>query len=264
MWERDAVLLPRTYVDIVLAAGGVPVLLPPDGGGGKGRSTGATPCCSAAAATSPPTATARPAPRRRSPAHPERDTAELVVLDRALELDLPVLGVCRGAQLLNVALGGTLHQHLPGRGAATTGTTRHRACSPTSTSGSTRPGASGPPSGRTLRVRCHHHQAVDRLAPGLVATGWAADGTVEAVELAGDDPARPFVVGVQWHPEEDAADVRLVAALVAAARRHVRPSPRARRAGPAPAGYSPSRCSTGGSGARWTTVSRWVARVRAT
>lgn len=72
--------------------------------------------------------------------------------------------------------------------------------------------------GPHLRVRCHHHQAVDRLAPGLVATGWAADGTVEAVELAGDGPARPFVVGVQWHPEEDVADVRLVAALVAAAR----------------------------------------------
>jgi gamma-glutamyl-gamma-aminobutyrate hydrolase PuuD len=68
--------------------------------------------------------------------------------------------------------------------------------------------------GPQVRVRCHHHQAVDRLAPGLVATGWAADGTVEALE----DPARRFVVGVQWHPEEDMADLRLVAALVAAAR----------------------------------------------
>ena len=66
-------------------------------------------------------------------------------------------------------------------------------------------------------MRCHHHQAVDALAPGLIATGWAADGTVEAVEGRGH--ARPFVVGVQWHPEEDATDVRLVAALLAAAAR---------------------------------------------
>jgi putative glutamine amidotransferase len=72
--------------------------------------------------------------------------------------------------------------------------------------------------GDGLRVRCHHHQGVDRLAPGLVATAWAADGTVEALE----DPARPFVVGVQWHPEQDAADTRLVAALVAAAVRRGR------------------------------------------
>ena len=101
-----------------------------------------------------------------------------------------------------------------------------------------------------MRVRCHHHQAVDALAPGLVATGWAADGTVEAVELAGGHAARPFVVGVQWHPEEDATDVRLVAALVAAA------APLTR--------YSARPCSTAGSGARWTTVRRWVARVSAT
>ena len=65
-----------------------------------------------------------------------------------------------------------------------------------------------------MRVRCHHHQAVDRLAPGLVATGWADDGTVEAVETDGKDPRHLFVVGVQWHPEEDATDIRLVRALV--------------------------------------------------
>jgi gamma-glutamyl-gamma-aminobutyrate hydrolase PuuD len=124
-----------------------------------------------------------------------------------------VLGVCRGAQLLNVALGGTLHQHLPD-------VVGHDGHNPT-------PGVFADvdvrldPAGRVgaavgtgLRVRCHHHQAVDRLAPGLVATAWAADGTVEAVE----HPDAPFVVGVQWHPEEDAADLRLVAALVAAAR----------------------------------------------
>jgi len=152
----------------------------------------------------------------RPAADPEHRQAELAVLDRALELGLPVLGVCRGAQLLNVAFGGTLHQHLPD-------VVGHDGHNPT-------PGEFNDidvrldPAGRVgsavgphVRVRCHHHQAVDALAPNLVATGWAADGTVEAVEMAGEDAARPFVVGVQWHPEEDAADVRLVAALVAAA-----------------------------------------------
>jgi gamma-glutamyl-gamma-aminobutyrate hydrolase PuuD len=68
--------------------------------------------------------------------------------------------------------------------------------------------------GTTVAVQCHHHQALDRLADGLVVTGRAGDGTVEAVELDGC----PFVVGVQWHPEQDATDIRLVAALLAATR----------------------------------------------
>jgi gamma-glutamyl-gamma-aminobutyrate hydrolase PuuD len=220
VWDRDVVLLNRTYTDMVVAGGGVPVLLPPVAGVANAvdRLDGVL------LSGGPDVAADRygaPAHPRTVAAHPDRDTAELAVLHRALALDLPVLGVCRGAQLLNVARGGTLHQHLPD-------VVGHDGHNPTPgvftdvavrLDPAARVGAAlGPAVGDGLRVRCHHHQAVDRLAPGLVATAWAADGTVEALE----DPARPFVVGVQWHPEQDAADPRLVAALVAAAVRRGR------------------------------------------
>ena len=211
-WDVESVLLARTYPDMVVAAGGVPVLLPPVPGVAD-----AVDRCDALLLSGGPDVDADVygAPRhpRAGAPHRERDAAELAALHRALALGLPVLGVCRGAQLLNVALGGTLHQHLPD-------VVGHDGHNPvvgvfTDVDVTLHPeGRVGAVVGPTARVRCHHHQAVDRLAPDLVATGWAADGTVEAVERAG----APFVVGVQWHPEEDAADLRLVAALVAAAR----------------------------------------------
>jgi gamma-glutamyl-gamma-aminobutyrate hydrolase PuuD len=135
------------------------------------------------------------------------------MLQRALERGIPVLGVCRGVQMLNIVLGGTLVQHLPD-------TVGHNGHNPTpgvfgtTTVGLVPGGRVATAVGPTVAVQCHHHQAVDRLADGLVVTGRAGDGTVEAVELDG----RPFVVGVQWHPEQDATDVRLMAALVTAVR----------------------------------------------
>jgi putative glutamine amidotransferase len=133
----------------------------------------------------------------------------------ALHRDLPLLAICRGLQILNVALGGSLHQHLPDL----TGDERHQP----------EPGVFGAvevgiePGTRTagligarLRVSCHHHQALARLAPGLQVTGRADDGTVEAVEV----PGQAFAIGVQWHPEEDSADGRLFAALVEAGQRY--------------------------------------------
>jgi gamma-glutamyl-gamma-aminobutyrate hydrolase PuuD len=212
VWDRDVVLLTRTYTDIVAAAGGVPVVLPPlvEAAGAVGRLDAVL--LSGGGDVAPDRYGAAPHPRTGRP-HPQRDAAELAVLDAALTAGLPVLGVCRGAQLLNVALGGTLHQHLPD----VVGHDGHNPAPGAFTDVDVRldpAGRVGAAVGPRLRVRCHHHQAVDRLAPGLVATGWAGDGTVEAVE----DVMRPFVVGVQWHPEEDIADLRLVAALVAAAR----------------------------------------------
>ena len=245
-------LLARTYVDIVLDAGGVPVLLPPVVESAHAVDRVDAVLLSGGRDVAPDRYAADPHPAT-GVAHPDRDASELAVLDRALELDLPVLGVCRGAQLLNVAFGGTLHQHLPD-------VVGHDGHNPT-------PGVFNDidvrldPAGRVgaavgphVRVRCHHHQAVDRLAPGLVATGWADDGTVEAVERTGRTRAHLFVVGVQWHPEEDADG------HPAGPRPSSTPSSPADRRPP----YSPRRCSTGGSGARWTTVSRWVARVIAT
>lgn len=213
VWDCDVVLLTRTYTDMVLAAGGVPVLLPPVPGIAR-----AVQRCDGVLLSGGPDvgadrygAAAHP---RTAAAHPDRDDAELAVLDRALTLGLPVLGVCRGAQVLNVGLGGTLHQHLPD----VVGHDGHNPTPGTFTDVDVRldpAGRVGAALGGDRKVRCHHHQGVDRLGAGLVPTAWAGDGTVEAVE----DPAREFVVGVQWHPEEDAADLRLVAALVAAAGR---------------------------------------------
>jgi len=213
MWDRDTVLIARTYVDVVLAAGGVPVLLPPVVESAHAVDRVDAVLLSGGRDVAPDryAAAAHPA---TGVAHPDRDASELAVLDRAVALDLPVLGVCRGAQLLNVAFGGTLHQHLPD----VVGHDGHNPAPGAFSDIDVRldpAGRVGTAVGPHLRVRCHHHQAVDRLASGLVATGWAADGTVEAVE----ETAHAFVVGVQWHPEEDAADVRLVRALVVAAQR---------------------------------------------
>jgi gamma-glutamyl-gamma-aminobutyrate hydrolase PuuD len=118
-------------------------------------------------------------------------------------------------QVLNVVLGGSLHQHLPDL----TGDERHQpepgvfgAVEVDIEPGTRTAGLIGP----RLRVSCHHHQALARLAPGLKVTGRADDGTVEAVEV----PGQSFAIGVQWHPEEDSVDGRLFAALVDAAQRY--------------------------------------------
>jgi gamma-glutamyl-gamma-aminobutyrate hydrolase PuuD len=234
-WSSPAALIPRTYVDAVRRSGGRPVLLPPGGDPAEAAATvadldgvivsggGDVDPARYGAATQPETG----APNR------ERDAWELAVLDAALAAGTPVLAVCRGIQLLNVTRGGTLHQHLPqvvgheGHSGPDCGFGRH----------SVRIGEAGAISriltrcgraadhsgGRTgdghwLEVPTHHHQAIDRLGEGLVATAWAADGTVEAVEFAaGEGTPAGFAIGVQWHPEEG-SDPRLFDALAAAGR----------------------------------------------
>jgi putative glutamine amidotransferase len=213
VWDVPAALLGRGYLDCVVAAGATPVLLPPVGswsGDAVSRLDGLLlaggPDLDPASYDQPPhPETGRP----RS----ERDATELALLDAALRTGVPVLGVCRGMQVLNVGLGGTLYQHLPER----LGHTEHL---PT-------PGVFGrvrvkvaPDSrlagylGHEVEVSCHHHQAVDALGAGLVPVAWAGDGSVEAVEL----PGERFAMGIQWHPEEDTTDIRLFEALVRAAR----------------------------------------------
>jgi gamma-glutamyl-gamma-aminobutyrate hydrolase PuuD len=150
-----------------------------------------------------------------------RDDAELALVRAALSGGVPFLGICRGVQVLNVALGGTLHQHVP----EVVGDDRH--CSgpglynrfPVTVAPSSRLAkALGE---ETVTVSHYHHQAVDRLGAGLTASAWSADGVIEAVEAVEAMDAigaggHPFAVGVQWHPEAD-EDVSLFAALVAAA-----------------------------------------------
>jgi gamma-glutamyl-gamma-aminobutyrate hydrolase PuuD len=211
VWDHEAVLLPRTYPDVVIAAGGVPVLLPPVPGAAGAVDRLDAVVLAGGPDVGPDRYGAAPHPRTGEP-RPERDAAELAVLRRALERGIPVLGVCRGAQILNVGLGGTLVQHVPdavGHSGHNPSPGVFGTVQVTLEAGSRVAAALGP----EATVRCHHHQALDRLAEGLVVTGRAADGLMEAVELAGS----PFVVGVQWHPEEDATDVRLMAGLVTAA-----------------------------------------------
>ncbi len=139
---------------------------------------------------------------------PDATPASSALLDAALHADVPVLAICRGMQLLDVYLGGTLHQHVPD----VVGHDGHqpaRGCfadvEVTTEAGS----LVAKVMGESAVVRCSHHQALDRLGEGLVVTARAADGLAEAVEL----PSARFVVGVQWHPEED-ADERLFGALL--------------------------------------------------
>jgi putative glutamine amidotransferase len=151
-----------------------------------------------------------------------RDTSELMLMRAALEMDLPILGVCRGMQVLAVAAGGTLHQHLPDL----IGNSRHQAESGTDPLAAdataygrhdvvTKPGSAAQALlGARLTVNSFHHQAVED--PGsLTATGWCPDDRV--VEII-EDPDRAFVLGVQWHPERT-ADLRTFAALAEAAAR---------------------------------------------
>ncbi len=197
VWHTPAALLPHAYADHVTAAGGVPVLLPIGADDAAqaviSRLDGLI--LSGGPDIEPVRYGAAPDPfAERSQA--DRDTWETALLMAALQADLPVLGICRGLQLINVCLGGTLHQHLPDLA----GGERHRPA----------PGVYGtvrirldtdalPGSllGEGVDVPCHHHQAIDRLGSGMVASAWAQDGTIEAAWV----PRRRFLVGVQWHPE---------------------------------------------------------------
>jgi putative glutamine amidotransferase len=208
-WDEVAVLLPRSYTRAVQRAGGMALVLPPDDAIVErpdevlDRIDGLL--LAGGSDIDPATYGAAPAPETTGTC-PPRDRFELALARRALERDLPVLGICRGMELLNVATGGTLVQHLE--------SPRHR----------TAPGAFGDHevqleagslaaratgADRSL-VKSHHHQALDRLGDGLVVSGRSPDdGLVEAVEA----PARRFALGVLWHPEAD-EESRVIAALV--------------------------------------------------
>ncbi|WP_199440141.1 gamma-glutamyl-gamma-aminobutyrate hydrolase family protein [Umezawaea beigongshangensis] len=220
VWEAEAALLHRTYLDCVLRAGGNPVLLPPQGDW-RAETIGWLDglVLTGGADLDPASYGHEPHPMTGEPRQ-RRDAAEFALLDAALALDLPVLGVCRGAQVLNVALGGTLHQHVPdvvGGGGHQPRPAVFGRTDITVEAGSVLHGVVGD----TTTVQCYHHQSVDRLGRGLRVVATSADGVVEAVELAG---AR-FALGVQSHPEQEIEDVRLFTALVDAARDR-RDSPR--------------------------------------
>jgi gamma-glutamyl-gamma-aminobutyrate hydrolase PuuD len=218
-WEDEtAALLPVSYVEQVAAAGGVPVLLPPAPGIAAAVARLDALVLTGGGDIDPAAYGAAPHPLTGG-VNPARDRAELELLDAALAAGLPVLGICRGLQLLNVARGGTLHQHLADLGPA--GNADHTPPPATFGRHPVRVGAGSLLAGilgtdGPLPVATAHHQAIGRLGSGLTATAWAPDGIIEAVELDGGDH-HPFVLAVQWHPEAG-DDPRLFQALVAAVR----------------------------------------------
>ena len=214
-WDVPAILLPASYADAVAEAGGEPVLLPTGAVSAEviGRLDG---LMVAGGADVDPARYGQAADPSTTVLRPERDESELTVLRAALDRDLPILAVCRGMQLLNVALGGDLVQHLPDvehTGVHDPGAGLYHLRDVRTEPGSQLNRLLGP----TAPVACHHHQALARIAPGLTPSAWAEDGVVEAIEAVG----RRFCLGVQWHPEEG-ADRRLFAAQVAAARNRPR------------------------------------------
>lgn len=220
VWDVRASFLPQIYFTGVNLAGGIAVLLPPQPVDGDvadrvlDRLDGLV--ITGGPDVDPSRYGQQPHPQTNEPAR-ERDEWEFALLTGALARGIPVLGVCRGAQVLNTALGGTLHQHLPDvighthhqKGNAIFGTSDVRTVPGTRLASLI---------GERSDAQCYHHQAIDRLGDGLVVSARDADGVIEAVEVPGEH----FVLGVQWHPEERLDDLRLFRAVVEAAKTYVR------------------------------------------
>ena len=215
VWQQRADLLPAQYASAVEETGGVPLLLPPvalEGAAGSvvARLDGLV--ISGGADVDPGRYGAEPHPRTTG-WRVDRDAWEAALLDAAEAVGLPVLGVCRGMQVMAVHAGGALDQHTPD-------VVGHEEHSPGGDEFGRIEVRTVPATriarllGDALSVNCHHHQSV-RDHPGFVASAHAADGTLEAMEKPGDR----FCLAVQWHPET-AADVGLLAALVRAAAGH--------------------------------------------
>lgn len=214
-WDLEAALIPSDYVNAVERADGRPLLVPPCTGAIEETLDSLDGIVFTGGSDLDPSLYGEEAHPETFGVHRLRDDAELALLRAALERDMPVLGICRGIQVLNVALGGDLHQHLP----ELVGHEGHKHDPPgqflrheVEIDPGSRLAAT---LGERATVMSHHHQGVRRLAPGLVGTARAEDGLVEALEA----PERRFAVGVLWHPEAS-EDARLFEALVAEARRY--------------------------------------------
>jgi putative glutamine amidotransferase len=230
VWDQEAFLLPRSYIRAVQRAGGLAVMIPPD------AAVRDDPdqlldlvdgLILAGGADIDPTSYGADPHYETQNTVPERDHFEIALARGAMERDIPLLGICRGMQLMNVARGGTLLQHLPD----SHGHHEHRRALGTFDDADhdvrlAEGSVAHQVAGETIHAtKSHHHQGVDRLGDGFTVTGWAVmDDLPEAMELR----EHRFALGVQWHPEVDETS-RFIAALVeeAAARRDGRASPAA-------------------------------------
>jgi len=212
VWDQRADLLPTEYAQAVTSTGGIPILLPPVDEPGAAdvvvaRLDGLV--ISGGADVDPAAYGAEPH-ERTAACRPDRDAWERALLTAAEARGLPVLGVCRGMQVMAVHGGGALDQHTPdlvGHDEHSPGGDVYGTVKVATEPGSRVAGLIGD----TLEVSCHHHQSV-RTHPGFEPAAWAADGTLEAMEATGER----FCLAVQWHPET-ASDVGVLAGLVRAA-----------------------------------------------
>jgi putative glutamine amidotransferase len=226
VWALEAAMSPLAYVSAIERAGGRALLVHPTETGVEETLDALDGLILSGGEDLHPEAYgADPHPETQN-TRPDRDRAELALLEGALQRDMPVLAICRGSQVLNVGLGGDLVQHLP----EVVGSERHKHT----------PGEFADHDvdlqqgsrlaellGERAPVKSHHHQGYGRLGAGLEPVAWAEDGTIEALE----DPSKRFALGVLWHPEEG-EDAALFEALVREAADY--------RVGPPPQGPGPS------------------------
>ncbi|MFL5846548.1 MAG: gamma-glutamyl-gamma-aminobutyrate hydrolase family protein [Solirubrobacteraceae bacterium] len=224
VWDDQAFLTPRSYVDAVQRAGGLALLLPPDAQLERDPDElldMLDGLILAGGADIDPSQYGADPHEKTTGTVIERDTFEIALARRALERDMPLLGICRGMQLMNVAAGGTLDQHLPD----SRGHEDHRR-TPGSFDGADHdvrlePGSLAARAALEEHhgTKSHHHQGVDALGEGLLVTGWSTlDELPEAIEA----PDKRFALGVQWHPEADEASSVIESFVREAARRPTR------------------------------------------
>src|SRR5438128_6753115 len=207
-WDAEAALVPADYVHAIERAGGRPLLVPPSEEGVDETLDALDGLIFSGGADIDPDLYGQDQHPETSGVHPERDRAELALLEGALARDMPVLAICRGSQVLNIARGGDLVQHLPD----VVGDEKHKHTpgafadhDVTLEQGTRLAGLLGD----RAPVKSHHHQGLGRVGEGLQVAAHAEDGTIEAVE----DPQRRFALGVLWHPEAG-EDARLFDELV--------------------------------------------------
>jgi anthranilate synthase component 2/putative glutamine amidotransferase len=214
VWELPAALIPHVYLQAIERAGGRPLVVPPADDAIEETLDALDGIVFSGGEDLDPASYGAESHPETKGVHEGRDRAELALLRSALERDMPVLAICRGSQVLNVALGGDLVQHLP----EVVGDDKHKhtpgvfADHDVTVRDDSRLAAV---LGDRAPVKSHHHQGYGRLGEGLREAAWAEDGTVEALE----HPSRRFALGVLWHPEEG-EDTALFEALVAEAREY--------------------------------------------